>query len=250
MRVIKTMFGIIVLVFLSVGSTLAKSADQRVLEVLVGLDRPPYVMEEINSGYELELLDDVFAQMGYQLDFLFMANDRTAEFIKSRSFDVVATVNEGLGTEVRHHTRPYIIYHNYVVSLAEKDLTIDTVADLAGLRVGAFHAARLLLGEAFTKITDKAYLYLEIANQLTKVEMLFKGRLDAIVIDKNLFNFLVNKHGFKGEVRYHNLFEQTEYSLWMANRRLIPLFNRTFEKYRKTEAYKLLQTNYDIDEQY
>ncbi len=234
----------------SVGNAKATSADRALLEVLAGLDRPPYVIEEINSGFELELLDELFAQMGFQLDYLFMANDRTSEFIKTRDFDVVATVNEDIGTNARHHTKPYIVYHNYAVSLASRDLSIKTVADLEQLKVGAFHSARLLLGDDFRKATDKTYLYLEIADQLTKVEMLFKGRLDAIVIDKNLLNYIVNKHNFKGKVRFHNLFEQTEFSLWMANRRLIPLFNKTFEEYRKSAAYKRLQIKYRVDEQY
>lgn len=240
---------VVLMLFLN-STAKAQSTNPVVLEVLVGVDRPPYVLEKMTTGFELELLDKVFVQMGFQLDYLFVPNSRTPQFIKRRAFDVVTTVNEDFGTDKQHHTKPYIIYHNYVVSLAANNLTIDTIVDLAELRIGAFQAASLVLGEAFRKVTDKNNSYLEIASQLTKIEMLYKGRLDAIIIDKNLFNYLSNKHGHKAKVRFHNLFEQTEYSLWMKNKELIPIFNRTFETFKMTETYRQLKTDYNVADQY
>lgn len=247
MRVIISISGIVIVMLINAVIAKPKATE---LDVLVGLDRPPYVMEKQTSGYELELLDEVFAQMGFQLNYLFMASGRSAQFIEARSFEVVATINEDFGTDQQHHTNPYVFYDNHVVSLAKNDLTIKNVTDLEKLQVAAFQPAQKILGEAYRQATNKAQLYLEIANQLTRVEMLYKGRLDAIIIDKNVFNYLSQKHSFSGKVRFHNIFEKTGFSLWLKNKELIPLFNETLNTYRRTEAYTLLQNKYGVANQY
>ncbi len=54
------------------------------LQLLVGVEKPPYIKVSTQTGYELELLSAVVKRMGFDCQFIHVPNGRLLDFIQRR----------------------------------------------------------------------------------------------------------------------------------------------------------------------
>jgi polar amino acid transport system substrate-binding protein len=217
------------------------------LKIVVGLERPPYILQATNSGYELELLSQVIELMGYSVKYIYVPYGRSQKLLSDPDIDGITTMTADTEANVKRLTDSYVTYHNSVVSLAEKKLKIRTLSDLSGVGVISFHNAKALLGDKYHDAVVKNSSYLEIAKQSTQVKLFLKDRVDCIVIDKNIFNYFFKQLGVNKQVVFHNLFPPIDYQMVFKDPKLVKSFNKHLIDFKKTEKYHFIHQKYLSD---
>lgn len=160
------------------------------LDVVVGWDKPPYVISEQHSGFEVELVRAIFADIGYEITPIYVPFGRTARVVNSGSVDVGLTLTHKHDIDATLLSNEYIAYQNVAVSLQERSLSISSLQDLSGKSIIAFQTAKSVLGEAFYNAVDQQPTYLELAEQKRQVSLLLLGSVDVAILDRNIFNYI------------------------------------------------------------
>lgn len=220
--------------------------------VVVGLAKPPYVIQETNSGFEIELIRSILEQMNQKADFVYVPFGRSIRMLNSDRIDAIMTVNVNLIAEDNRLSDPYIIYQNVVITRKTDELKIQDIEDLTGLKVAAFQSANKILGKGFAKAIDTTKQYIEIADQRRQTKLLFDKQVDALVMDINIFNTLSPMVGGAedlSDVNIHPVFDKSPYRMAFKNSELIAEFNQQLTKFKHTENYQKLLHKYDLLEQ-
>ncbi len=164
----------------SIGSGPAQADELTVLAA----ELPP-MMTAGGEGREADVIRAVLERCGHTASFVVEPFTRHWQSFRDGAGDAVTTVPAGLDLP-GSATRPYIQYQNGVSVLAERDLQIDSLDDLAGLSVIAFQGAEdILPGLAAAVPTFGSYR--EVADQIIQSRLLFAGRTDAVIGDGLLF---------------------------------------------------------------
>jgi polar amino acid transport system substrate-binding protein len=214
------------------------------LTVLTGLDKPPYIMLNSNSGYELELLKLLTKKMGYDVVFLHVPNARIINLMLEGKADI-ATLQKEEPDSPLLYSRPYISYQNVAVSRADRGIQLSQLAQLTPYRVVAFHNARFLLGQDFQQITTQISSYQEVANQRQQLQMLMLERCDVVLMDRNILRYYATEAGHSPQLYTEAaLFSPSLYSAAFINKKLRDKFNQALAELQQEPAFIQLQLKY------
>lgn len=218
-----------------------------VLRMAVSLTMPPYVFSETDSGIDLEIVREVLAIEGYEVEPVYVVFGRTARDLRMGKVDGALTVRVERGLGEVCLTDEYIRYQNVAVSLKKKGYDIDSPADLADKRITCFQDGIKVLGEEFAEAAEKSPHYYEIPDQENQVALLFKGRTDVIVLDKTIFEYY-RKHTDKADtsapVEVHEIFEPTRFSAGFRKPEHCRAFNKGLEKLKESSRYQAIYNKY------
>ncbi len=163
----------------------------REIRVGIGFALPPYVMRQEGRGLEVDIVREAFAKVGHTVKFLYLPNLRIpVEFAQGNVDCIVANVAYDLEKDSgrkEYHSQPTIAYQNFAITLEENALSIESIADLDGLKVLGFNNATKYLGPEFAVMALRNPDYSELADQSLQVGMLFSGRVQVVVSDKRVF---------------------------------------------------------------
>lgn len=215
----------------------------------VGWSKPPYVIQEEETGFEIDLVKAVFDQLGYQLKFVYVPFARSPYLLNQGEIDLAMTINPRMDINQLQLSTPYISYHNVAISLKKRNLVINNVIDLAHYTVIAFQNAKVILGAEYTQAVKKSPFYQELPDQAHQVEMLLKGRADVVVMDVNIFNYLSRDYTHENQmnnVNVHKLFPASQYHLGVKDLALKQLFNQQLNEYKRSAAYQQLLLKYEF----
>ncbi len=224
------------------------SLQARQIDVVAGWNKPPYIVTSDNSGFEIELTRKILARLGHTLNPVYVPFGRTVRQLKNGRADIVLTVNLSHEISAEYLTDEYVTYQNAAISLASRQLDLNSVYDLKAYTVLAFQTARRVLGADFAEATGEHRGYLEIADQGRQVRMLLLGSVDVAVMDRNIFSWLRSQlpSAQQKDVRIHNLFEQTTYRAAIADKGLREGFNRELKAMMKDGQYQILADKYRL----
>lgn len=228
---------------------LAQDLKSKELVLVAGLAKPPYVIPEQDSGFEVDLMRDVLAKLGHNISMLYVPYGRTYETMKQVNADIGLTQSQKAGVKAEILSLPYVTYQNVAVSLMEKSIKLDEFKELQSLVVVAFQNAQMLLGAEYAKATQQSPLYLELPEQRRQVELLLSGKVDVAVMDINIFKYfaksIMGMNHLK-KMQVHNLFTSTRYGAAIHDPKLRKAFNRELLKYFDTVEYDSLLQKYDM----
>lgn len=230
--------------FLVGNNTLATTLD-----VAVGWSKPPYVIAENNSGFELELVTQVMDSLGYKLNPVYVPFGRTQSMLESGEVDLMLTANHTLGINPDQLSDVYVVYKNVAISLKKNDIHISKIEELGDYSVVAFQNASMILGEKYNQVMSKNLMYLELPDQKNQVEMLFQKNVEVIVIDINIFNYLSKQLiGSKqlDNVNIHPLFPESKYQVGFVDSTLKFEFDKALASFLSSKSYKQLNDKYDL----
>ena len=226
------------------------------LNVLVGQNKPPYIRLETVSGYELELLREIVRRMGHEAVFVFVPNSRIKTLLESGDGDIGTLQPIDNGDPQLFYSQPYIRYQNVIVSRSADDLTITHPGDLADKQVVAFQSATKVLGADYRDAVANNPGYLETIDQKAQVDMLFSGRVQAIVLDRNIFMHHQQTNVAPAAVQMHELFNASLYRAAFRE----PALQRDFDRallsvlldnwYLQLQQKYFLQQNQQLPNQY
>jgi len=219
------------------------------LVVAVGLAKPPYVIQSDDSGFELELIRNVFKKMGKSTKFVYTQFGHSSKMLKVKEIDAVMTTNQSVFSDNSKLSDDYITYQNIAISLRKNNLKINSIEDLANYSIASFQKADKVLGSAFADAVDKSPLYMKIADQSHQPMLLLKGRVQALIMDRNIFEYFTRKldiNDINTLFTFHQIFPKTNYKIAFKDRKNVQLFNDVFAQYKQSNEYLSLRKSYNL----
>ena len=229
--------------------TVSAVSSAKTLNVAVGWSKPPYVIQQGHTGFELDLVRYTFAQLQHDVNFIYIPYGRSASVLKEGEVDAVLTMKENMGVEEGLLSDVYINYQNVAISLKANQITIETISDLKNYAIVAFQNASSNLGEEFKQSTSKSRLYIELPDQKRQVDMLLLGNADIVVMDVNIFNHLSRLSTGKSQmdkVDVHYLFPMTRYRVGFKEREMREQFDQALADVLTSDDYRALLVQYDF----
>ncbi|WP_187360156.1 substrate-binding periplasmic protein [Chitinolyticbacter meiyuanensis] len=185
------------------------------LRVGVGLDKPPYVIQQQDGGIELDLARAILGYRGHTVHPVYLPQPRLPAALRDGQIDVALTMQPGAVGGTIYFSHPYITYRNVAVSLAQRQLRPQRIAELASYHVLAFGNARQLLGDEFALMAEHNPRYNEMSDQRRQVLMLFADRTEFIVLDERIFGYFREHPGARVDtdqaVNLHTIFPERDY---------------------------------------
>lgn len=219
------------------------------LDMAVGWTKPPYVISEGDTGFEIDLIKAVFSQMGYQIRPIYVPYGRSHTMLKNDEVDITLTLNHQLDIDSDMLSDVYVTYQNAIFSLKSRALKITSMDDLQGKSIVGFQNASWVLGKVFRQAVKSSHLYIELPNQKRQVEMLLLGNVDAVVMDINIFNHfsrLLTGADQMANVNIHRLFQASDYHVGFKDKNLKKQFNLALADYLSSGDYVELKNEYNF----
>ncbi len=220
----------------------------KTVHVVVGWNKPPYVISETDSGFELELTRQILQTLGHDMQPVYVPFGRTMTMVEDGNVDIVLTVNAGHAVERHLLTAPYVTYQNVAVTLKARQLAIGSLSDMEGHSVIAFQTAANVLGADYANAVKSASGYLEMPEQQRQVTMLLLGSVDIAVIDRNIFMYFKHKlpATYQHATVLHELFGISAYSAAIRDPVLRGQFDRELQAMKGDGRYEALLEEFGL----
>jgi polar amino acid transport system substrate-binding protein len=225
------------------GALWAGTVQAQQLQLLVGVEKPPYIKIETKSGYELELLTAVAKRMGFDSQFIHVPNGRLLPLFTAGQADMVSL--QRTSPAGFFATQPYISYQNILIVRQDLQKDILSLDDLAGLRVMAFQNARQFLPPDYAMAISKASSYLEVVDQGQLPALLLKNRVDVLVMDRNIFwHYYRQTAPDDSSLKILSFFQPNHYHMLARTPEVAERFNKALMEVKQSEFFSQLQLKY------
>ena len=114
------------------------SHSSEILLIAAGVDKPPYVIQKNNSGFEIELLEQVFYLMGKSVKFDYLSYGGGAKILDIEGLEAVSSTTEQIYTDTSMLSDVYIEYQNVAIALAENNFEMSQISDLSKYSIISF----------------------------------------------------------------------------------------------------------------
>jgi len=222
-------------------------AQQKPIELVTGLSKPPFVLEETNDGMQLDLIREAFSLSDINVKFIHMPLGRNITGFQRWDVEGVITLPIGYEHPGMFTSKPYIIYQNVAVSLTSSKFNINTLADLSGKSVAAFQNAKKFLGEEYKKTLAYSLDYREVADQSKQIAMLFSRQTEVIILDVNIFRYFMreNRAGmYNKPFNIHYIFNERPYVAGFKTEAIRDKFDQGIQALRGNGRYKAILDKY------
>ncbi|MEZ9142627.1 MULTISPECIES: substrate-binding periplasmic protein [unclassified Shewanella] len=177
----------ICLIFLLIEKPVSASHD-KVVNFTTSSSIKPFFFVDEQRGLQYELLQAALATSHVKLgQVTFASNLRALRLVKTKKIDCI--INSPANSEGLFLTQSLIDYQNSVFYLSKNQLAIDSVQDLKNVSLVGFQNASQYLGQEFLEIAKTHSNYIEVANQKNQVLMLFRERIQAIILEERIFDY-------------------------------------------------------------
>jgi len=241
--------------------SLCAEPNKRELLIGISFSIPPYVIKELNSGLELEILRQVFKVNGYTVLPSYLPLARTFMHFQEGSIDGVINVKKGMVKGF--YTDVVVIFKNYAVSLQERQLEINNIQALSNKSVGAFQRAKSILGTNFHNAVQNNSNYSEWADQSIQLKQLYKYRVEVIVLEQKIFKYyrkklfdrslvlggqyFISQSELRKPVIFHDIFTPSEYRFAFISEQVRDHFNEGLRLIKKNGVYDNIMKKYAED---
>ncbi|WP_448548485.1 substrate-binding periplasmic protein [Thalassotalea fusca] len=219
------------------------------VQAIVGWTKPPYVIEATSSGFELELIREVFRLANINIHFNYVPHGRLATLLEKGAADIALTINPRQKPQGMVLSAPYIQYQNAVISLKSMNIDVSKLEDVSDKSVVAFQNATKVLGAEYAAAVAENTSYLEVPLQSRQVELLMNKRTDMVVMDINIFNYLsrnIAGKSFMDSIHVNYYFPATNYHLGCTSEQLCEVFNRHYQLFIQSDLYLQLINKYQF----
>lgn len=227
----------------------APAQDLEPITVAVGLSMPPYVIADERRGMEYEIVRDALADAGYDMEPVFMELGAVPEALARGEVDAAMTISPDANPGAALSDIA-IVYRNQAITLAEHNIAIDTIEDLADHSVMAFQNARLYLPDPYRAVADGNPAYSEVAEQYRQNLALFAGEVEVVVADINIFNWftddprVTSMADTKRPVTRHSIFPPTSYRVGFRDEATRDAFDVALAALRASGRYDAIIESY------
>ena len=154
------------------------------------------------EGIWLDIVREALAYKGHTFTPRIVPYNRFASELNSNHVSAVAIVKGELPPLFVAEETVY--FKNFVITHKDLDREIKSLKDLAGLELVSWQGAKSDLGKEFADIVPELALYRETAYQDTQVRVFVRRRVDAIIIDENIFKYFARESGHSSDEYVYN----------------------------------------------
>lgn len=220
----------------------------KTLTLSASISVEPYIFKESDSGFEVDIVREVFELSGYKVRFVYQPLKRSKVSFMEGLVDGVMTIKKEY-PEIKGAflSDNYITYHNYAVTLTSKNFMIKGIADLSDKSIISFQQASAALGKEFEKMSKMNSKYSEMANQGNQISMLFINHTDVIVLDFLIFEYYKNRLkdiSADKPVTLHKIFKPSEFCMAFRDKKIRDIFNSGLKKMKRSGRYKKIIGSY------
>jgi polar amino acid transport system substrate-binding protein len=234
-------------VLAATGASPCPAAD---VVVAMGQSLPPYIMPDEWRGIEFDIIRRALELEGHTLTGRWVPFARVSRDLETGKVDAAAPLVETSDIKAFYSRRSHISYRNCAITLASRNLSIDRPEDLADKSVLAFQNARTIMGPKFEAAIADNPRYREEANQVLQPTLLFLGRVDAVVADRQIFAWFAGRPDVKAKVdttqmvRFHCPFPPTEQHVAFRDQAIRDAFDRGLQRLRDSGEYARITASY------
>jgi polar amino acid transport system substrate-binding protein len=218
-------------------------------QVVLGLSKPPYVIEENQTGFELELIKHVLTNIGKDPEFIFIPYGRSEKMLALPSIDAVMTTNKQMFPNSKNLSDSYINYQNVAISLKKNEISLNSISGIANYSIASFQLANKMLGEEFAMAVTSSPIFIQVANQENQIELLLRGRVDILVMDIKIFLHFINKLNLNeklGDIQFHHIFPLSSYQVAFKKSEDVDAFNQALKNYKVSDKHQKLIEKYNF----
>lgn len=233
----KTPFWYVLLLALIAPSVAASSvaANDEVLRVGTIKHNPPYVFEEPSAGIDIDSIRASFNSVGVAVEFVHAPLVRLGVLLDLQKIDAMTAFIDDGNTCAK--SRTYGHWHDGVAVRRDLAKSVNTMADLEGLHVGMFPAAKKVFAHKLDPHTDKFASETTIFNTPSVLRMLQYARIDAYIGDSWGLDYLVANNSARAVAPPYEVaikFEPTKRQLCFADDAMRDLFDQGLEQVRSS----------------
>jgi polar amino acid transport system substrate-binding protein len=253
LRYLKTNFLMVLLGIVCIASPLLPcNAHADEVKVGVSFSIPPYVIQESDSGLELDILRSALAVKGHSAIIQYRPLARTFHELKEGKLDAIINTKKNM-LEGVFYSDIVIRFQNCAISLKGNNFNIEKIEDMQDKSIVAFQRASILLGDRFTNMALHNAQYREQTDQKLQVYMLMKQRTDLVVMDQNIFIYhlrqsyktgKLTKKEVQQEAICHKVFPPTPYRFAFLNADIRDDFNFGLAHIRQNGTLLAIQDKY------
>jgi polar amino acid transport system substrate-binding protein len=194
---------------------LAPITQAKDVSIIFGLALPPYVIQENNSGFEVDIIREALAAKGHTLKPIYASFIVISQSLKENKADGAQRGNAELveGSGYFYADNQTVLYQDVAITLKKNNLKIDSVNDLKDKKVASFQGASKFLGTDFGAAVANNPNYSETAFELKKTQQLYANGLQVFVGDVNIFKYYRTKVtglDTTQEVVFHKIFSNKD----------------------------------------
>jgi len=170
----------------------ASAAQSREVALAMSPSIPPYVIKETQGGIMSDIVKEALAIKGHTVkEINYVSNKRLVAMVQSGQVD--GGINTPPNLMTGFVSEPILYFENVVIASKAKKYQFNHISDLAPFRVQAFQYAKAFLGPEFIAMTEENSSYSEVILQVNQLRHLFLDRTDAIILDRQVFLYYLNK---------------------------------------------------------
>lgn len=238
---------LLLIVELSAEQITEQEATKNTIQLVTGLAKPPFILEDQNRGLQLDLIREAFASENMKVNYNPMPFGRNITGYRQMNADGIITLPPNYDHPALYLSKPYISYENVAISLSEDYFNIEKISDLSDKSIIAFQNAKKFLGDSYEEAVAYSMDYREVPNQMKQIELLFLRRTEVIVLDINIFKYFVKTHKsplFNKPFTVHYIFNERPYSVGFKTEKLKNMFDNAIDTMKENGSYQLVLDNY------
>ena len=217
------------------------------LELVTGLAKPPFILENQQQGLQLDLIREAFASENIKVHFNAMPLGRNITGFRRMNADGIITLPPSYEHPSLFMSKPYISYENVAISLSEDYFNIEKISDLSDKSIIAFQSAKKFLGDEYESAVAYSMDYREVPDQMKQIELLFLRRTEVIILDINIFKYFIKTHSsplFNKPFTLHYIFNERPYSVGFKSKELKDTFDKAIQTMKENGSYQIVLDNY------
>lgn len=219
------------------------------LRVGFGYSVAPFADAQDGTGVEIDIIRAALQAVGHTIRPVFMPTARKMIALRHGDVEAAATLSPQDVPEACY-SEVYIHYQDFVIAPKGRYPKGLRLADLGELRVVAYQLASHHLGAEFAAVVKGNPRYVEQADQLSQLRMLFSGQTDVIVAERHIFEHQLKRlmeSRFKERpfaVDYLPLFKPVAYRVAFLDPALCEQFNAGLARIRREGVLERITSAY------
>lgn len=185
------------------------------------------------TGIDYEIVREIFTQAGYEITTEVYAHERLVQKFIDKELDFASPM--AVKIDGPYYTVPYLPFHDVAVTRADNPLELNTPEDLRGKAIVAYQKAREIIGPEYAEIVASTP-YLEMADRERQFDLLFNNKVDVIVGDRYVLEFISRQQFGEKAIRIHKIFTQVTYPAASWEPGLVKVFNEGIAKMRESDS--------------
>ena len=195
------------------------------------------------DGIEYQLVSRIFQRAGYQPKYELHSYSRLLKQFADKKLDCASPV--AVNIDGASYTAPYLPFKDVALSLADKQLALTSLTQLATKRIVAYQQARQILGPEFNQVIAQAS-YVEMAERERQLELLFNDRVDVVIGEQRVLLYLAAQLSPLQQLTVHELFAEQAYPAACWQPELTAIFNAGMQQMRQSGELQQILAQYPL----